>query len=206
MTGFHLRGTGFGIRWMREHVSHEGDECLIWPMSRHPTGYGNVSVDGIIYYSHRYMCELAHGPAPTPEHEAAHSCGRGHDGCVHPGHLSWKTPAENQADRKVHGTDERALHQRSWRITREQREEIVALKGRMTQREIANRYGISFQSVSHLHRYVVKENTFYEREDAYLRANRPTMTAGEIAKVLGRTESSIYRRLNRLGIRKVQSR
>jgi len=47
----------------------------------------------------RIMCEYRNGPPPTPEHHAAHSCDRGHDKCVNPNHLSWKTPTENQLDR-----------------------------------------------------------------------------------------------------------
>lgn len=50
------------------------------------------------------MCQKAHGDPPSPKHDAAHSCGRGHEGCVNPNHLSWKTKKQNQADRITHGT------------------------------------------------------------------------------------------------------
>lgn len=202
MSGFHLRGTGLGIKWMREHVAHEGDECLIWPIGRYANGYGAMSLDGVSYYAHRYMCELAHGPAPTG-HEAAHSCGNGHGGCVNPQHLSWKTPSENQRDRNAHGTNGKRP---SWRLTREQRDEIAALKGTITQREIAARYGVSFQTISHLHRHVVKENVFYAWEDKFLRDNRQAMKVRAIAKELNRTERSVTQRLNRLGITKANIR
>jgi hypothetical protein len=52
----------------------------------------------------RVMCKLAHGPAPTPKHHAAHSCGKGHEACINPKHLRWATPRENAADAKLHGT------------------------------------------------------------------------------------------------------
>lgn len=44
----------------------------------------------------RIMCELVHGPAPTPEHEASHLC---EDNwlCVCPDHLLWETKRENMA-------------------------------------------------------------------------------------------------------------
>jgi HNH endonuclease len=59
------------------------------------------------------MCELAYGPAPSPRHQVAHSCGKGHEGCVNPRHLRWATPKENSADMVLHGTalrGERAIN------------------------------------------------------------------------------------------------
>jgi hypothetical protein len=50
------------------------------------------------------MLTLTAGPPPSPDHEAAHSCGRGHEGCVNPKHLRWATHKENQADKEGHGT------------------------------------------------------------------------------------------------------
>lgn len=46
----------------------------------------------------RLMCELMHGPAPTPEHEASHLC---IDNwlCIHPWHMIWETKKENIARR-----------------------------------------------------------------------------------------------------------
>jgi hypothetical protein len=51
--------------------------------------------------AHRAMCRLIHGNPPTPKHQAAHSCGNGRRGCVHPGHLRWATDAENRAERRA---------------------------------------------------------------------------------------------------------
>lgn len=42
------------------------------------------------------MCELFHGPAPTPEHEASHLCDQNWL-CVMPFHLIWETKKENMA-------------------------------------------------------------------------------------------------------------
>jgi hypothetical protein len=44
----------------------------------------------------RLMCELFHGPAPTPLHEASHLC---EDNwlCVHPFHVIWETKKKNMA-------------------------------------------------------------------------------------------------------------
>lgn len=98
-------GTGDGepLRYFREVVmAYEGDECLAWPYGKNASGYGvwtGATGSGIVS---RQVCEEAHGPAPTPKHEAAHSCGKGHLACVTKGHLSWKTPKENGADKRLH--------------------------------------------------------------------------------------------------------
>lgn len=98
------KGSGGGYCWLVAHKDYAGDDCLTWPFSRVQQGYGNFGHLGMVQYAHRFMCELAHGPAPTPQHQACHSCGRGHEGCVNPRHLEWKTPRENQLDRRRHGT------------------------------------------------------------------------------------------------------
>lgn len=101
------RGTGNGEvqRYFREVVlPYEGTECLIWPFGCCPRGYGRLKYEGRQIIASRLICEIVNGPPLTPELQAAHSCGKGHLGCVNPGHLSWKTPAANQADRIIHGT------------------------------------------------------------------------------------------------------
>lgn len=138
-------GNGAAYRWLMEHVDYDGVGCLIWPFML-TNGYGQFGYLGERYYAHRYMCELVCGPPPTADHEAGHLCGRGHEGCVHPKHLSWKTPSENQRDRASHGT-KNTWGQRG-KLTLEQIDQIRALKGKKTQKEIAALFGISRSNVS----------------------------------------------------------
>lgn len=98
------RDGGLQLQWIHDHLNHVGDDCLIWPFSTHKDGRGQVAVGKWMKQAHRVMCELKHGAPPTPLHEAAHVCGKGHLGCVHPEHLGWKTHVENIADKKLHGT------------------------------------------------------------------------------------------------------
>lgn len=142
------KGDGKAIRWILAHLNHVGDECLTWPFAL-TNGYGQFGFLGDLHYAHRFMCELVHGPAPSDEHEAAHSCGRGQFGCVNRNHLLWKTPGENQLDRALHDTK----NTWSWRgkLTQKQADEIRALKGLLTQREIATLYGVSRSNVSFIH-------------------------------------------------------
>ena len=148
------KGKGKNLQWLRDRVGHDGDDCLIWPFHRRWNGYGSIAYMGSVRYPHRVMCEFAHGAAPTPDHLAAHSCGRGQDGCVNPRHLSWKTSSENQLDRREHGT---ARRRKQWPgrrslVSEEQRKQIRALKGRKNQREIAAMFGLSYQHVSLIQR------------------------------------------------------
>ncbi|WP_167543982.1 HNH endonuclease [Methylobacterium aquaticum] len=92
---------GQPMAFARQAAATKQDECITWPFGTDGHGYGRICSDG----AHRIVCEIAHGLAPTSEHEAAHSCGNGHRGCVNPGHLRWATHKENHSDRILHGTN-----------------------------------------------------------------------------------------------------
>ena len=138
------KGQGKAVKWLFAKSSYAGDDCIIWPFST-SNGYGMFGYLGETHYAHRFMCKLVNGPPPTALHEASHSCGRGHKGCITPRHLKWKTPRGNQLDRAAHGTKSNG-----WvgKITEEQAIEIRALRGILKQREIAERFGISRANVS----------------------------------------------------------
>jgi hypothetical protein len=142
-----VRGEGAGVTFLRDHVNYDGPDCLIWPLSRHPTGYGSFGYLGEVLYAHRFMCELANGPPPDPVYEAAHSCGRGRDGCVHPKHLSWKTRTQNALDSRGHGTQVRNRWSNRGKITRRQVAEIWAAKGIETQTALAKKYDVSGSTI-----------------------------------------------------------
>lgn len=93
------------MRYFREVVvGYTGDDCLLWPFSKSNKGYGTINHDGRNLTVSRFLCAEVNGPPPTPDHVAAHSCGRGHTGCVNPRHLRWATRTENEADKIIHGT------------------------------------------------------------------------------------------------------
>lgn len=135
------RGRGKGITFLREAADYTGDDCVTWPFSTNGMGYGVFAYLGENHYAHRFVCELAHGAPPTDGHQAAHSCGNGHNGCVTPSHLSWKTNSENQLDRREHGTlrPDRPVR---LTVTPEQIEQMQALKGKMSLFKIAELLGV----------------------------------------------------------------
>ncbi len=143
---------GEPLRFINEvALHHAGGECLIWPFGKNRDGYGNFWVDGKHVGAHRYICELVHGAPPTPKHEAAHSCGRGHEACISPIHLDWKTRTNNQADRLEHGTHNRGELSGKAKLTEADVREILALKGIEKQRDLAKRFGVSSGAIAGIH-------------------------------------------------------
>lgn len=91
------------LKWLMDVAwPYDGNECLSWPFATAGHGYGQVKVGKTHYGAHRLICEWENGDPPSPEHQAAHSCGNGHKGCVTKAHLSWKLPKENSQDRILH--------------------------------------------------------------------------------------------------------
>lgn len=134
---------GEPMAWIHAHVGYDADDCLRWPYGGKGDGYGAVGRER----AHRIMCELAHGPAPSLEHEAAHSCGMGHIGCVHPRHLSWKTKSENQMDRVQHGTSNRGERSAFNVLSEAQVLEIWSNPNGETAAALARRYGVAHGTI-----------------------------------------------------------
>lgn len=129
------------LRWIEAHLDYPHDDyCLIWPFGKR-AGYGFLTLDGKAISAHRYICELVQGPAPSEEHVAAHSCDRGHDACVNPRHLSWKTWSENQLDRQDGKGRKRS------KLTPEQAAEIRSVATLEPIRVTADRYGVSESAI-----------------------------------------------------------
>lgn len=147
MGGVLTTKAGEPARFLLANVSHNSDECLIWPFSRYASGYGQIA-DG--HQAHRKMCILAHGEPPSTKHEAAHSCGKGHEGCVNPRHLRWATPTENQADKVAHGTTNRGERCGAAKLTEAEVRAIRALEGQMTQQGIADKFGVHLMTVNNI--------------------------------------------------------
>lgn len=93
---------GAGLALLNGLVGHDGKDCVFWPFARNASGYGVATIDGRQTLASRAMCILVHGPAPSERHEAAHSCGNGHLGCINPNCLRWATPEENEEDKAIH--------------------------------------------------------------------------------------------------------
>jgi len=135
---------GAPMAWIIDNAKHSGDACLLWPFSRLANGRAQISGGSAA----RVMCEIVNGPPPSDQHEAAHSCGKGHEACINPRHLRWATQVENAADKIEHGTVVQGAAHPVSKLTERDIVEIRDLAGRETQRVIAERYGMRQSSIS----------------------------------------------------------
>lgn len=142
-------------QFLRDHAGHVGDECLFWPFARGSKGDGVVYFRGKQTSTNYAMCCLAHGEPPSSKHEAAHSCGRGHDACVNPNHLRWATRKENHADKLLHGTHNRGEQGPSAKLTIAQVREIRKLRGVVKQRVLAEKFNVT---VGAIHSIQIRKN------------------------------------------------
>lgn len=148
-------GTGMGAAraFLETSVlTHRENECLIWPFSRNQKGYAEVNRDGVARFVHRIVCEAVYGPAPSPRHEVAHSCGNGHLGCVAPRHLRWATYRENRQDMIDHERSLKGRKNPSAILTENDVRAIRRMRGR-NNREIGDMFGVHPNTIgSILHR------------------------------------------------------
>lgn len=149
-----LRHRDDSIRYLHGVVlpHKETERCLLWPHGKTSDGYGRIGINGKRVAAHRLVCSMVHGGSPSPKHEAAHSCGNGHLGCVNPQHLSWKTRSENFADKLVHDTHNRGERNGFSKITESQARQALMLKGTASRPKIAKLTGVSISNVAHIHR------------------------------------------------------
>lgn len=141
---------GEPMAWILEHLSwSDEDACLRWPFAT-MCGYAKIRHQGEARSVSRIICEVLHGPAPTTKHEAAHNCGKGHEGCVNPHHLRWATSKENDADKVRHGTIMRGEAVPASKLTAQQVLEIrdIWSKDAPSQRVLAKEFGVSQTTIS----------------------------------------------------------
>lgn len=132
--------------WLRDHVGHQGEECLTWPFAVNRRGYATVAFGGSKIAS-RAICILAHGEPPTPDHQAAHSCGNGDQACMNPRHLRWATQHQNMADQIDHGTRAHGDSHGRRKLSSRDVEAIRHLGKTMLQKDVAAQFGISREQV-----------------------------------------------------------
>ena len=135
------------LAFIERAVTHPGPDCLIWPYGRNGRGYAEVKSQARSTGVHRIVCSRVHGNA-APNMEAAHSCGRGHDGCVTGAHLSWKSRADNFQDRMEHGTWPVGEQSPRAKITDD---DVRAIRASgLTQGALGKLYGISRQQIGNI--------------------------------------------------------
>jgi hypothetical protein len=137
---------GEGMAFLRDAINRDTDECILWPFGKYRhNGYGAIYYEKRNRCVHRVALIITTGEDPAGM-DAAHSCNV--RACVNVRHLSWKTRLANTHDKFAHGTMTRG--RACWKnvFSEEQVLEIVSLLGVVSQRKIAERYGVTQQGIS----------------------------------------------------------
>lgn len=136
------------IAFLMDHLSFRSEECLFWPFDAMSNGYARITFRGKRWSAANLVCTLVNGPAPDG-HEAAHSCGNGHKGCISPIHIRWRTRSQNQMERVLHGTANRGSRHGIAKLKEQDVRKIERLlvKGE-AQQNIANKFGVSQGAVA----------------------------------------------------------
>jgi hypothetical protein len=121
-------------------------ECINYPgnTTRHRSKWRNGKQSS----AHRLAWEDANGPIPDGMH-VLHSCHN--PACVNPDHLRLGTHQDNMRDRQEAQRQARGSTNGRSKLTEDQVLEIWKLKGKVTQRTLAERFGVSIKAVGHIH-------------------------------------------------------
>lgn len=142
--------TGEPLRWLLAHLDGAGADCIIWPFARTSRGEARIWLNGRLQQAARVSCQSRHGAPPDDKTDAAHSCGRGNDGCVNPNHLRWATRIENMADRVEHQTANRGERHGNAKLSEDSVRSIRSKRSVMSARATAVQFGISPAAVSRI--------------------------------------------------------
>lgn len=205
-------GTGKAYQWMVAHADYpHKDWCLVWPFYRDRHGRGMMGHEGKRYWAHRFMCIMVHGEPSSPQLQAGHNCGKGHEGCVNPLHLKWKTPSENAVDRWEHNPQlVRHLNGTARMLVPSQAKAIASAKGFRTQAELAAQFGVSENVITNIwsgrtYRDNCKVPYWKPEEVEVLRdAISRGMNFTQIAALIGRPAHSVSTKAYRIGLRSGQ--
>lgn len=148
-----LTPDGAPMQFVQMVMDSETDECVLWPYG-HARGYGYIHVGQSHPPTHRYVCELKHGPPPNENLDAAHRCGI--KLCCNPRHIRWATRQENCLEKHEHGTMRKGANHHWSKFSPEDVAGMRRLEGVITQGAIARKYGASRSYVSMLFKQMTR--------------------------------------------------
>ena len=133
---------GEPLQFAFQAAVHAGEPCLIWPYCRMGNGYAQLVVDGKRVVASRYICDIVHGPPPTDDAMACHTCGNGHLGCVNGSHVYWGDRDKNAKDMITHGRSQRGERHVHSKLTDDDVREIRRIGNSQTLSLTGARFGV----------------------------------------------------------------
>jgi hypothetical protein len=135
--------------------------CMLWLKSLNSCGYGTFGFNGKSINAHRLSLIIAVGEPPKIKMDAAHSCKNKH--CIAPDHLSWKTRADNQDDRRRDGTMPSGERNGAAKLSMTQVKEIRRryLNGEGTYKALASEYQVHYSMIGN----IVNNKNWVESEE-----------------------------------------
>ena len=124
--------------------------CWLWRGPKGRAGYGAYRIKRRMHFAHRLAWAEVHGPIPSGLF-VCHHCDN--PPCVNPAHLFIGTQKDNRRDCTAKGRNPGNKTKRGWRLVLSDRqvEEIKALKGILSQRQLARNYGVSPMAIRAIH-------------------------------------------------------
>ena len=133
------------VKFLKECCASDTDDCIEWPFERYENGYGRA----LGTTASRAVCEMVYGPAPSPDHQTAHSCNN--RPCCNPRHVRWATAKENAADRVEHGTWLEGRMETNAKLSHPEVLDIYRrAKAGEQLRPLAQEYGVGYGTVQRL--------------------------------------------------------
>ena len=137
---------GAGLRFLYNLAQNPPkDRCVTWPFGS-PRGYPPIAVNGITKGAHRLSWEIYHGREMAKDRHAAHAPGICHNPrCVNPLHILEASRAENEAHKRIDGTQARGTRQGVAKLNEDQ---VRAIRSdERTISAIARSYGMDRKTI-----------------------------------------------------------
>lgn len=132
---------GARLKYFKENLYIETDDCKIWPYSTSGNGYGTFRLLGHSYYVHTLACQAYNGPQPAgfvASHGPCHL-----PRCWNGFHLSWKSRVDDSLDRWRDGS---VSHGEEWMNAKLSQADVddirVQVAAGRRQSEMASLYGV----------------------------------------------------------------
>lgn len=163
---FPRRHAPYAERFWRRVVCDLASGCWLWTGGTSGGGYGHFSMGGRLIRkqidAHRLSWEMHYGNHPClrgpmlPGVCVLHRCDT--RACVRPDHLFLGTKGDNNRDKYAKGRGFGGETHPRHKLTDAQVREIRALRGRSSRKELAQRFGVTYMTISRAERRILWRN------------------------------------------------